>query len=221
MPNSRYPIYGLAHRVDVIRFADADDGAGGIVPKGSEAVVYAGRKCRLTMLDPEEEIKDFGQAGGKHWRVLMEYSPNVREADFLRVPWGTPATNGEGDGQPISGKIMTPNDDIVELVSDGATVPTYSDGGDYSLAHAGSTWTLTYTPVGAVLALSGDADDNPFALPGWPAAGDSGGYWYVQGSTAWAALDFRVVWVKDQIDEGGAWHHTSIVMELEDADDEE
>jgi len=109
----------------------------------------------------------------------------------------------------------------VELVSDGATVPTYSDGGDYSLAHAGSTWTLTYTPVGAVLALSGDADDNPFALPGWPAAGDSGGYWYVQGSTAWAALDFRVVWVKDQIDEGGAWHHTSIVMELEDADDEE
>jgi len=217
MSSSVHPIYGLVHTATVIRKADADDGAGGIVPGGAETTVYADRRCRCTLLSPEEEMKEFGQAGGKHWRVLMEHSPNVREADFLRIPWGNPANNRPpvlATVWPTWGKVMTPAG-VILLETDAASPPTYTDDtGDYSLEWTGAEWQLTDDAAADTVALGGLVTDNPWLLGSWPAAGDAGGYWLVE--YGWAALDYRVVYAKDQIDEVGGFHHTSIVMELED-----
>jgi hypothetical protein len=219
MSSSPHPLYGLVHIVDVIRKADADDGAGGIVPDGAETTVYADRRCRCTLLSPEEEMKEFGQAGGKHWRVLMEHSPNVREADFLRIPWGNPANNRPpvlATVWPTWGKVMTPAG-VILLETDAASPPTYTDDtGDYGVGCTDMGWVLSdlsgEDSVGVF--LGGLVTDNPWLLSGWPAVGNESGYWLVE--YGWAALDYRVVYAKDQIDEVGGFHHTSVVMELED-----
>jgi len=205
-----HPLLGLVHTVDIIRKADADDGAGGITPGGAETEVYASRACRLTVASIEERIQRFGQAGKRGWSVLLEYSPNIAEGDFVRVTYGDPPNNTPPIPAtlPTWGTVMTPAD-VQTLDSDLATPPTYTDG-TYTLAFGGQ-WVFTYP--GGTIALGGSATDNPWALSGWPDAGDAAGYWEV--TYGWGTKDFRVLSARDQIDEVGAYHHTSVITEYE------
>jgi len=207
-----HPLLGLVHTVDVIRKADADDGAGGVTPDGAETTVYSGRACRLTVATIEDSMRRFGQAGKRGWSVLLEHSPNVVEGDFIRVSWGDPPNDAPPlTGLPTWGKVMTPAG-AFQLDSDFATPPTYTDG-TYTLAF-GAQWVFTHT-TGSVN-LGGAATDNPWALGAWPDAGDAGGYWVVK--YGWGTKDFRVMSARGQIDETGAYHHTSVVTEYEDTD---
>jgi len=125
---SRIPLFGLPHRLDVVRRADVDDGAGGVIPDSSEETdIYIKRRARVASMTDEDEQKLFGNASGERWRVVMIYSPNVARSDFIRL-------NSSSRAAPIP------------------------------------TTTL-----------------------------------------------YRILYVKSQIDDKGRFHHTSIVMELEDA----
>lgn len=88
MVRSGIPIIGLVHQVDIVRKADADDGAGGIIPNGAETTVYSKRDSRITAMSDVDAATMFGQASGETWKVLIEYSPDVQRQDFLRLAAG-------------------------------------------------------------------------------------------------------------------------------------
>lgn len=85
MALSAYPIYGLVHKVDIVRKADAYDAAGNITPGGAETGIYAARDARVSELDGEEAVGPAGQVGPKRWQVVLQYSANVATGDFLRL----------------------------------------------------------------------------------------------------------------------------------------
>lgn len=82
------PLRGLVHKVDLLDFLHVDDGAGGITttPDTSD-LVYDGSRARVTVMSDKDEREGFGQASGKHWRVLLKYSPKLLEdkSYFLRL----------------------------------------------------------------------------------------------------------------------------------------
>lgn len=214
MAKSRHPIFGLVHRANVLRYADADDGYGGVT-QGVVTTIYSNRKCRITLMTDEDEQKGFGNVSGKKWDVILEYSPNIVTSDFLQVSWGAPCNvTPPVDGTlPYYGRVMTP-DNIKTLTSDGNSPPTYADAtGDYTVTWGGAAWSFEDADEVHTIALAGAATDNPFTLS-WPDAGDSDGYWL--RDYGWGPKLFRVLWVKHQIDEFGSNHHTSVKMELED-----
>ena len=88
MALSRIPNWGLVHRVDVVRKADADDGAGGIVP-GTATTIYSARKARITVMKDLDEQQLFGGMSGQHWRVIVIYSANIQREDFLNLSKGS------------------------------------------------------------------------------------------------------------------------------------
>lgn len=129
---SRFPLLGMRHKVNVLRRADGDDGAGGLIPDaGAETRIYTARKCRITTMTDEDEQKLFGNASGQRWWIVMVYSPNIARSDFI-------ALNAKSIPAPIP------------------------------------------KPTGS------------------------------------SANEYRVLYVKSQIDDMGKFHHTSVAMELED-----
>jgi len=213
---SPIPILGLAHRADVIRKADADDGAGGVIPGGSETTIYSSRKCRITNMDGEDQQKLFGNSSEHRWLVLFEFSPNIAKSDFVRVAWGTfpnlASGAGQGDQHPPQAVVSTPGGN--QTLNWSEANGWYEDStGDYTLEFAGGVWTFT----DAVAVDSVDLPSyvieshNPF-LPDWSALNAN----YSVVSTGGPNLEYRILWRKDQIDDQGRWHHTSVVMELED-----
>jgi len=216
---SPIPILGLAHRADVIRKADADDGAGGVIPGGAETTIYSDRKCRITNMDGEDQQKLFGNSSEHRWLVMFEFSPNIGKSDFVRVPWGTfpnlQAPAGAGDQFPHSAVISTPAGDVT--INWSVANGRYEDStGDYYLEFSeGSGWAFFDNVEGQAFTLESYVAEthNPF-LPDWLALPFVEDYSVV--STGGPVQDFRVTWRKDQIDDAGRWHHTSVVMELED-----
>ena len=81
---SGYPLYGLVHRIDIIRRADTDDGSGGIIP-GVSSSIYSALRARVTVMSGEDEQKVFGNASGNKWRVISKYAPNIHKSDFLSL----------------------------------------------------------------------------------------------------------------------------------------
>ena len=122
---SGYPLYGLVHRIDIIRRADTDDGSGGVIP-GTPSAIYSSLPARVTVMSGEDEQKVFGNASGNKWRVISKYALNIHKSDFLSLS---------------ANSVAAPID---------------------------------------------------------------------------AGLEYRVLWVKHQIDDVGRFHHTSLVVELED-----
>jgi hypothetical protein len=88
MVRSGIPLVGLVHKVDIVRKADSDDGAGGIIPNGAESTVYAKRLARITAMSDIDAANMFGQASGETWNVLIELSPDIQRQDFLRLASG-------------------------------------------------------------------------------------------------------------------------------------
>ena len=125
---SQYPIFGLKHKINVIRKSDSDDGAGGVIPGGSSKYIYTKVAARITTMKGDDEQRMFGNASGQRWRLLIQHTPNIQRSDFIEV-----------------------NDKSIKAPIDKDT-------------------------------------------------------------------EYRVLWVKHQIDEHGNFHHTSCVVELEDAD---
>ena len=126
---SGIPMLGLVHKVDIVRKADSDDGAGGIIPNGAESAIYSKRLMRITAMSDIDAAQVFGQASGETWKVVAEYSPDIQRQDFLRLASG---------------------------VTQNAPIP--------------------------------------------------------------ASQDYRIVFVRQQIDWTGAFHHTSLTIEKEDTD---
>ena len=87
MPASRskIPLYGMVHKVNIVRRADSDDGYGGVLAEGTITNIYKNRKCRISTMTDEDEQTLYGNASGQHWRVVMEYSPDIERSDFLSL----------------------------------------------------------------------------------------------------------------------------------------
>ena len=88
MARSGIPLIGLAHKLDIVRKADSDDGAGGIIPGGAETEIYAKRLARITAMSDVDASQVFGQASGETWNILLEYSPDVQRQDYIRLASG-------------------------------------------------------------------------------------------------------------------------------------
>lgn len=82
---SSVPLIGLIHLVNIYRYSDADDGAGGIIPNGYENKIYKNIDCRISLLSGEDEQKIFGNASGNKWMVVADYMPNIQKSDFLEL----------------------------------------------------------------------------------------------------------------------------------------
>jgi hypothetical protein len=65
------PLFGLPHKIDVYKLADADDGAGGVIPGGARTNLYTGLRARISRMVDKDENELFGQATGEHWRVVV------------------------------------------------------------------------------------------------------------------------------------------------------
>lgn len=86
---SRYPVLGLVHQADVVRYADAQDTAGGVLPNaGAPTTIYTGVRCRMTVMDAQDEVRLFGSSSGKRWTAVFAYCPKMRFNDFVVLPSG-------------------------------------------------------------------------------------------------------------------------------------
>jgi len=85
---SVYPLYGMVNKMTVVRIANADDGAGGLTPSGSETVIYEDRDCRIALMSDEDQQQLFGNASRYRWKCLCPYSPDIQKSDFIRIAAG-------------------------------------------------------------------------------------------------------------------------------------
>lgn len=81
---SRIQLIGLPHRVNVKRYADSDDGAGGIT-RGTETSVYSDLKSRVASMSDEDEQKGFGNITGRRWKILTKYAPDIQRSDIVSL----------------------------------------------------------------------------------------------------------------------------------------
>lgn len=224
--NSRIPIFGLVNAADVIRKKETDDGFGGVA-LGAIKVIYSQRKCRITTMSDEDEYKGYGMATGLRWKVLMELSKNVQRSDFIRCPWGTfPNIEGAGgleDGFPPQVVIDTPdgNKTLVWFADPISGVARYSDlnasnepNDAYIVFWNGTAWVFTDTGAYLTVPFTVEQHHNLFNLD-WA---DLVGAGYEVLSQTGVTKDYRIVYVKHQIDDFGKEHHTTIVMTSEEED---
>lgn len=66
------PITGLPDLVDIFQYLPISDGAGGL-KQGSKSYLCKNTPARLSKMDASSQIKEFGIAGKKAWRVLLPY----------------------------------------------------------------------------------------------------------------------------------------------------
>jgi hypothetical protein len=84
---SPIPLFGLPDKIDVLRYADADDGHGGIT-KGAETEVYLNKRARMTLMSDVDKSQGFGRAAGDKWDVLAVYLPDLKDGDRIKVRGG-------------------------------------------------------------------------------------------------------------------------------------
>lgn len=205
---SRISLFGLPHEVDVVRFQDLDDGAGGVTANGSKTIVYPSWPCRITTLSSEDKVvMDFlGPDTGNTFKVIGEPVKNILKNHFLEVPFGVlPNVNGVdelGEGFPLSfyaGDILLTWDYENEQYSNDVEEPTH-------ILKWEDAWIYTGPDLSNVWVI--DNDCSPFDI--WD-------QWDDGPELRYSVELYRVVWVKMQIDEFGAFHHVSLYIELEDS----
>jgi len=220
MKKSRVPLFGLPHRVTVIRRVPGDDGAGGLDDEGSEDVLYTSKKCRITTVEPDdEELRGFGYNAQQHRRVIMPYSPSIhRKNEFLRIPFGVPPNVYSGDLAPdgsASEYTVTHPTGSEVLTWDKFLAKWQNLATTMRMEFVGGAWTFEdeINVLTTIVADLTDSTHNPWIHHSWP-WNPSGSYGITQGP----ATDHRIIWHKHQYDETGGVHHTSVVIELEDED---
>jgi len=220
---SRIPNLPFPHEVDVIRMVEGDDGDGGIGLSDAPTPVISGWNCRITIMSDEDEQEGFGNVTGRRWKVIGDWAPNIERSDFLRVPWGT-FPNIEGAGGLSAG--VPPR---ITLLRDGVpqtdlewdyTAQEYVNGGDQSISWDGSNWVLTDTLNGDSFTWPDTIEEHHNFLNYPEAAVSDGGATYELTGTG-DSQDYRVTYTKPQIDDLGDDHHTSLAIELEEADNGE
>jgi hypothetical protein len=219
MMGSRIGLFGLPHKVDVIRKAEADDGYGGI-SLGVVTTLYSDKRCRVSgILQTGEGQQGFGFDSAKVTQVLMEYAPKIIENDFIRVPWGTlPNTETPAalaDGTPPIAVITTPGVSIPTITFTwNPSTGVWDDdvSAQASLTNNGGSWRFQNSEDSLDLTLGPVATSNPFAHSLW---GSQTGYSIDQITST---KDYRITWFRHQIDDTGGDHHTSLLIELEDVD---
>ncbi len=77
------PITGLPDKVDIFQYLPVSDGAGGL-KQGSKSYVYKELSARLSKMDAASQLKEFGFAGKKAWKVVLPYSKDlINTGDFF------------------------------------------------------------------------------------------------------------------------------------------
>jgi len=215
MAKSRIPLFGLPHRVSIVRFKMQDDGAGGVEASDTPVVLYSNIRGRVTTLefDVDKQVGP-GFRAGQFWRVIIPYSPKVLKTDMVRLPWGVPP-NVESPEQLWDGfspKVVISTPDGEKTLSwDGLK---YVDSENkYSVFWSGSVWRFNDTVASLTHDFEGYSENqNIFKRPWNTEVGED----YAVLSLTGDSQDFRIVWMKHQYDEFGAYHHTSLIVELED-----
>lgn len=201
------PLFGLTEYLAVVRFADADDGAGGIVPQGTRTVLYADWHCRITTLSTEDTVKMgyVGSASAHTFKVIGVPVQNIKQNDFLEVPFGVlPNFSGVaslGEGFPYEFSANS-----VVLSWDGTQ---YIDGDEeHVLSWSDGSWTY----IGPDLEYSWDISEDCPPFDVWERWTDGPELDYLG-----PIQRYRVMWVKPQINEFGTLHHTALIVELENS----
>lgn len=86
LPPSPILLIGLAHKVNILRIEDADDGFGGIT--SSLVPVLSNIRARITVMKDMDEQQGFGNVTGEHWKVLLPIVTNIeniRRSDLLNL----------------------------------------------------------------------------------------------------------------------------------------
>jgi hypothetical protein len=172
-------------------------------------------------LDPTKDAqKGFGFSSGRNRSVLMEYSPKIQRNDFLRLPWGVPPNSvtpvGLSDGTPPSASIALPGSTYTSVTFtwvESTSLWTSSEVGNVTLVADSGNWRFQNSEDSVDLTLGAAATTNPFAHYLW---GETTGYGIPDQTLS--TKDYRVVWENSQYDDFGDFHHTSLVIELEDVD---
>lgn len=217
---SRIPLFGLIHRVDVVKRVMVDDGAGGVSDTGTPLVLYDGIKCRITTIQPDdEEMQGYGYNAQQHRKIIFPYSPKVSRQDcYVQIPWGIPPNIVSPDTAPdgtASSYSMTHPTGVETLTWDGSK---WANGADtMTLEWSAPQWVFTdsiNTFTQSIEYAWAGEDVNPWGNTNWiwnPASSYS-------VSLAVSDLSYRILWHKHQSDEQGGVHHTSAVIELQDID---
>lgn len=219
MRMSGIPITGLAHSVSVVRRRDADDGHGGIVP-GTADTIYEALQCRVATLTGEDELAFFGFASGQRWQVLSRYAPKIRRSDFIRIPWGMfPNIESEvavGNGLAPTATITVPAGSVT-INWDRENSRYVDSGEEYILRWDSGIERVTFEDGVESTILTFPAtllqSHNVFAFD-WSSLNSD----YAVASTSGDSKDYRILWLKHQVDDKGGAHHTSIYMELSEGD---
>lgn len=211
--------------VSVVRKTEGDDGYGGITLVSS--TIYTGRKCRITTMSGEAERENYGQATGKHWNVIMELSKATQLSDYVSVAHGvypnieTPA--GLTGDLPLKVQINTPAGakSLQWFFADSK----YSDAdatndpaNNYTVHWTGSVWRFTDSVAPLTVDFTGyEQTHNIFNLDWTTLVGAS----YSVTGQAGDAKEYKIVYLKHATDERGHEHHTKLVVEFEDTDNED
>jgi hypothetical protein len=202
-----------------VRRSLVDDGAGGI-EESTPIVLYASRKCRVSALNPDDiKLESQGFEPHRHKKVVMVYSPKVERMDVLQIPWGVPPNVIPpvelGDKFAPSYVIELPSTTQVTLTWDGTKY--VSNDGNFIVIWSSSVWTFQKlsSPTLSVTFPGFTISQNIFKRP-WDV--EVGAGYRVVRATA-PLKDYRIVWTKHQIDTIGRYHHTSLLIELQKADE--
>jgi len=224
---SRIPIREFNQNISVVRKIESDDGFGGITLTNS--TVYSSRKCRITTMSDKDEREAFGSASGRYWNVALEVSRGVERTDFIVVPWGTYPNIETAGGLP--GEF--PPKVVIGTPAGAKTLIWYHADSKYSDANAnndpaniytvhwaGSNWRFIDTVAGTTYNFSTDYEQhhNIFNL-NWVTT-VTGGAYSVTSQTG-AIRDYRIVFFRHVKDDRGGLHHTSLIMELDQIDNED
>lgn len=207
-----FPIYGLIHTVDIIRGSQVADSRGSGITL-SEISVYTSRKCRISRYNKTKDTTlPEGLDSEKVWRCLLQYSPNVLNSDFVKVPWGTgpnvAGPLGSGDGWPTSFVISTPAGN--KTLTWDSTLSKYKDStGVYTLTFT-TLWTFADSSESYSYPFTGYSINNKIYLLDWADLTTD----YEVVSYSGTAQYYSIVNIRHQQDHIGNYHHTSFIMEL-------
>lgn len=220
MTISRIPNLPFPHLIDVIRQGDGDDGSGGIIPQDRSPLVYENRRCRIALMSGEDQQEGFGNVSDERWKVVVEFSPNIRDSDFIRVSFGRyPNISGPlglPDLFPPTVSISTPGG--VKILNWNETDQRYQTGDELYLVYWNATeWTFRDLSQSEPFVHDFEYFErhHNLFLADWA---ELVGEEYSVVSRTGPSRTYRIVLIDNQKDDIGDYHHTSVVMELEDAD---
>ena len=87
---SQIPVIGRNHRIDVFRFEEVDDGAGGV--DLTRTITFQNLRCRISPLTQKDSQDGFGLDSSKNFQVIVKGSPDILESDLIKKTAGTRET---------------------------------------------------------------------------------------------------------------------------------